>query len=60
MVRLALMLVKTDARPRDWVVVSEGGTPIPFDGRIVAAIGINEATHVQDGSIAAEGLKALR
>jgi uncharacterized protein GlcG (DUF336 family) len=54
------MLVKTDARPRYWVVVSEGGTPIPVDGRIVTAIGINGATNVQDGSIAAQGLKALR
>ena len=34
--------------------------PILVDERIVGAIGISGATHVQAGLIAAEGLKALR
>jgi glc operon protein GlcG len=42
------------------LLASEGGLPILVDNRIVGAIGVSGATNVQDGLIAAEGLKALR
>jgi glc operon protein GlcG len=44
----------------DGLLASEGGLPILVEGRIVGAIGVSGATNVQDGLIAAEGLRALR
>jgi glc operon protein GlcG len=44
----------------DGLLASEGGLPIIVDGKLVGAIGVSGATNVQDGLIAAEGLKAMR
>ena len=37
----------------------EGGLPIVQDGKIIGAIGVSGVTSVQDGMVAAAGLKAL-
>ncbi len=43
----------------DGLLASEGGLPILVEGRIVGAIGVSGATNVQDGLVAAEGIKAV-
>jgi glc operon protein GlcG len=44
----------------DGLLASEGGLPIVQEGKLIGAIGVSGATNVQDGIIAAEGLKAFR
>ena len=41
-------------------VAMEGGLPIVQDGKIIGAIGVSGVTSVQDGMVAAAGLKALK
>lgn len=41
------------------VLPVEGGLPLTFDGQMIGAIGVSGVTSVQDGQIAAAGLKAL-
>lgn len=40
------------------VIPVEGGLPILFDGEMVGAIGVSGVTSIQDGQIAAAGIRA--
>jgi uncharacterized protein GlcG (DUF336 family) len=41
------------------VLPVEGGLPLASDGQMIGAIGVSGVTSVQDGQIAAAGVKAL-
>ena len=40
-------------------IAVEGGIPLMIDGVVLGAIGVSGATSVQDGQVAAVGIKAF-